>query len=332
MIKQKEVTVTSFDKGTKRGSSGGFYKVFIKELSDQLSSIRFLILFFLILVTGVASFYVAASSIRDTVEEMGNEFVFLRLFTTSGGSLPPFTSFLSFLGPLVGLSIGFDAINGEENRGTISRLLAQPIYRDDVINGKFLAGLAVLGMMTFALGGLVGGMGILLTGLPPTGEEILRLIIYLLISVVYMAFWLGLSVLFSLLFKQAATSALAGIAVWLLFTIFVPLLSGPVADLIYPIRGQDDIIGQLRNITLQQNLSRISPSTLYDEAVVAMLSPGVRTLGPILLEQIYGAVPGPLPLGQSLLLIWPHITGLVAGTLIIFGITYTIFLRREIRA
>ncbi|WP_238988851.1 ABC transporter permease [Calorimonas adulescens] len=315
-----------------RGPSGNLYTIFKKEFSDQLSSTRFLILFFLILITGVASLYVAAASIRSTVEESGTDFIFLRLFTTSSSSLPPFTSFISFLGPLVGLSIGFDAINGEQNGSTLSRLLAQPVYRDDVINGKFLAGLAVLTIMTFALGGLVSGFGIMLTGIPPTAEEIARLVIYLLLNIVFMAFWLAISILFSILFRQTATSALGGIALWLLFTVFVPILAGPIANAVYPVKSQDDVISQLRNITLQQNISRVSPSTLYDEASAVLLSPGVRTLGPILMEQIYGATPGPLPLGQSLLLIWPHITGLIAGTLIIFGIAYTIFLRREIRA
>jgi ABC-2 type transport system permease protein len=315
-----------------RRISVGLEAVFAKELADQLSSIRFIILFFLITLTGIASFYSAALNIRANTEGPGAEFILIRLFTTAGNSLPPFTWFLSLLGPLVGLSMGFDAINGEQNRGTLTRLLAQPIYRDDVINGKFLARLFVLTLMTLALGGFVAGMGILLTGVPPTGEEVLRLLLYLAFSVVYMAFWLALAMLFSLMFRQAATSALGGIALWLFFSIFVPLLAGMVADAVYPVTDGSDAMAQLYNARLAQGLSRLSPSTLYSEAAVTLLSPGVRTLGPVLLEQAYGAIPGFLPLGQSLLLVWPHLTGLVAGTLVIFGITYTLFLRQEIRA
>ncbi|HHW55783.1 MAG: ABC transporter permease, partial [bacterium] len=79
-------------------------------------------------------------------------------------------------------------------------------------------------------------------------------------------------------------------------------------------------------------LSRLSPATLYSEAITTILTPEVRTLGPIFLEQVEGAIAGALPLGQSLLLIWPHLTGLVAATLICFAASYLLFLRQEIRA
>lgn len=315
-----------------QGSSNSLKTVFLKELSDQLSSTRFFILFSLIALTGSVSFYSAASNIRAATEDAVANFILIRLFTTAGSSLPPFTWFLSILGPLVGLSMGFDAINGEQNNGTMTRLLAQPIYRDDVINGKFLARLFVLVLMTLALGFFVAGMGIIITGVPPTGEEVIRLLLYLTLSIVYMGFWLALAMLFSLIFRHTATSALCGISLWLFFSIFVPILAGMVADAIFPVTQNADALTQLYNVRVSQGLSRLSPSTLYSEAAVTLLSPSVRTLGPVLLEQTYGAISGFLPLGQSLLLIWPHITGLVAGTLLIFGITYTLFLRQEIRA
>ena len=120
-----------------------------KELADHLRSKRFVILLLLIAVTGLASIYSAASGIREAVSQEENDFVFLRLFTASGNSIPSFISFVSLLGPLVGLALGFDSINGEFNRGTMSRLLAQPIHRDSVINGKFLAGILVISIMVF---------------------------------------------------------------------------------------------------------------------------------------------------------------------------------------
>ncbi|CEP66403.1 Uncharacterized [Moorella glycerini] len=312
--------------------SGGLKTVFQKELADNLSSTRFTILVFLVAVAGVGAFYVAAQSIRQAAGEGDPQFVFLRLFTTSGGSLPPFITFISFLGPLLGLALGFDAINGEHNKRTLSRLLAQPIYRDDVINGKFLAGLVVLTVVILALGFLVAGLGLLLIGVPPTGEEIGRLFIYLLVTIIYVAFWLSVSLLFSLLFRQTATSALAGIAVWLFFALFAGMLAGLIADGLFPVSEDAEPARILHNATLKQDLSRLSPTTLYDEATVTLLNPGVRTLGPVLVQQLEGAIPGSLPLDQSLLLIWPHLVGLIAATMLIFALAYYFFMRQEIRA
>ena len=243
----------------------------------------------------MASIYSAASGIREAVSQEENDFVFLRLFTTSGNSIPSFISFVSLLGPLVGLALGFDSINGEFNRGTMSRLLAQPIHRDSVINGKFLAGILVISIMVFSLGIVVGAIGILMIGIPPTLEEIFRLLSFFVVTIFYMSIWLAISQLFSLLFKQSATSALASIAMWLFLSIFVGLLAGVVANVIFPIDNASTIDMQLKNSNLELMLNRLSPTTLFSEATICLLNPGVRTLSIITVDRLIGAIPGALP-------------------------------------
>ncbi len=64
-----------------------------------------------------------------------------------------------------------------------------------------------------------------------------------------------------------------------------------------------------------------------------MLNPSTRSLGPIYLSQLQGAVLGaPLPLSESLMIAWPQIVGLVAGTIMLFVIGYVVFQRQEVRA
>jgi len=310
----------------------GLKALYRKELADHFTSKRFMIVLLLIAVTGLASVYSAGMGIQDAVSQEGNEFVFLRLFTSSGGSLPSFISFISFLGPLVGLALGFDSINGERSRGTLSRLISQPIYRDAVINGKFLAGVTVIAVMVFSLGLIIGGMGIIMIGIPPTLEELVRILLFLAFTVVYMSLWLSVSLLFSLLFRHAATSALSVIALWLFFAIFMSLVAGLVANGLFPVDSDSTVSAVLNNRKCEQIISRISPTTLYSEAVVTMLNPGIRTLGPVLIDQVQGAIAGSLSLGQSVLLVWPHLTGLLALTMICFAISYVCFMRQEIRA
>ena len=322
--------------GERRGLlSPGLEAIYRKEVADHLSGYRFTILVALVVLAGLASIYVAAQTIRDTLTSAGanDPFVFLRLFTTGGSSLPPFTFFVGFLGPLLGIALGFDAINGERNRGTLSRLVSQPIHRDAVINGKFLAGVWVISLMILALGLLVGGLGLQLIGVPPTLEEFLRLAAFFAVTIVYVGFWMSLSILFSTVLRQTVASALASLAVWLFFSIFAGLLFGLVADAVAPVRDPQDPEQVLANTVWQNNLNRLSPTLLYSEAVQTLLNPEVRALGPLLLEQVIGAVPGaPLPLGQSLLLIWPHLTALAALMVICFGLAYVSFMRQEVRS
>ena len=308
----------------------GLGAVIAKEMADHLTSIRMRILEILIVLTAGGTIYAAAQSLKDSVGQ--DRFLFLKLFTTARDPLPNFASFLVFLVPLISIALAFDAINGEFSRRTLSRVLAQPIYRDALLLGKFLAGLFTLTLVFTAIWLLIYGMGIITLGLPPSTEEVGRSLWFLVSTIFYGGIWLALAMTFSILFRQSATAALASISVWLLFTVFWQMLSGLVAPLLKPVHFglPQELLAQAQ---LQLALTRISPNTLYGEVMYALLQPTVRSLGFILPSQVQGAIPGtPLSLGQSLLLSWPQLTGLVAITILLFALGYVLFQRQEIRA
>jgi len=82
----------------------------------------------------------------------------------------------------------------------------------------------------------------------------------------------------------------------------------------------------------RMNLLRLVPNQLFSEATTTLLMPSVRSLGPLTMEKLMGTIPGPLPFGQSLLLVWPQVAGLIAATILCFVISYVSFMRREIRS
>ena len=303
-----------------------------KELADHLKSKRFLSLLLLIGCTSFASLYGAISGLSDAIQSDSN-FIFLKLYTSSGSSIPSFMSFIALLGPIVGLALGFDAVNSERSNGTLNRLVSQPIYRDAIIVGKFLAGTIVIAIVIFSMGIALGAVGMAATGLVPDVEEVLRILIFLFFTVIYIAFWLAMSILFSVICRHSATSALASISVWIFFAIFMSLVANIVANAVYPVNDQyGAMINSLNNYTLNQNLNRISPYYLYSEAVSTIMNPSVRSVNVVTVSQLTGAISGYLSLGQSLLLVWPHLTGLAALMLIAFGGSYVGFMRQEIRS
>jgi len=311
------------------------FRVIIEwEIGDQTRSWRFIILILIIALTTMGSLYTALSNISNAIKpnDPAGSFIFLKLFTLSDGTLPSFIVFISFLGPLLGIGLGFDAINSEQNSGTLSRLLAQPIHRDYIINAKFVGYLTVISVMFFALGFLVMGIGIIVTGIPPTPEEFVRIVLFLLLSVVYVAFWLNMSIWFSVRFHQPATSALTGISVWIFFTVFYPLIVNLIIKGISNPVWLANPAYQMFLEKLKLGFMRFAPNVLFSEATCTLLMPTVRSLGPLTMIQLSGTIPGPLPLGQSILLIWPHVTALIAGTVLFFVLAYVPFMRREIRS
>jgi ABC-2 type transport system permease protein len=308
----------------------GLWAVVAKEAADHLTSARMRFLEVLVGLAAIGAVYAATQTIRQTVGS--DPFLFLTLFTTAKDPLPSFVSFLGFLVPLAAIALGFDAINTEHTRRTLSRIVAQPIYRDALLMGKFLAALLTLGILLAVLWLIVIGLGLIFLGLPPSGEEVARAFTFWAVTLFYGGVWLALSMMFSVLFRQPATSALAALAIWLIFAFFWPIIAQLCAQSLVP-PDAPPIIARAYEAIYQPMFARVSPDYLFGEATLALLNPATRSLGPIFMSQLQGALLGaPIPFGQSVLLIWPHFTGLIAGTILLFTIGYVAFQRQEIRA
>ena len=314
-----------------RRPAAGWRIVAAKEFADDLRSVRFLILLVLLGLAGVAAILSAAGAIRDAAGEAAQHpSPFLLLYTTSPEQIPSLVALIGFLGPLLGIAFGFDAVNNERAQGTLPRLVAQPIHRDDIINGKFAAGLAAIALTFTVLVAVLAGVGIVRLGITPGPEDVARLLVYLIVTIAYVGLWLGFALLCSVVLARAATSALVAMATWLVLTVFGTLLLGLLADLF---TGDASTPREaLSDYQLTRMLSWLSPQTLYAEATTVLLNPEARVLGVVLPEQVDWAVPGTLSLGQSLLVVWPQLTALVAGCVVVFAVAYVRFLRQEVRA
>lgn len=318
--------------GRRRGSPWtGLGAVIAKETADHMGGVRMIVIELLMFLIALLVAWFSATTIRTTIGQ--SPFLYLRLLTVTPETVPlSVTAIIGLVSPVIAIALGFDAINGEFSQRTMSRLLAQPIYRDALLLGKFLARLLALSIALLSLWLLVLGLGILRFGLPPNFDEVVRMLGFFFATAAYGAVWLGIAMLFSVLFRVPATAALAAFGLWLVFTFFwsamlTPLLatmiSGPPENILGP---------NLQYALTQQFLDRLSPSTLYTETAQALLQPEKRFFGVVYLTQLIGAVPAPLRTSQSFILVWPQLTGLIAATIVIFVITYIVFQRQEIRA
>jgi ABC-2 type transport system permease protein len=264
--------------------------------------------------------------------------LFLWLFTSTG-KLFSFVQFIGFFGPLIGIFLGFDSINRERVSRTLSKLASQPIYRDSIINAKYLAGVTTITIVLVGIVLIISGLGIRLIGVVPGSEEVLRLAIYVITSILYVSFWLGIAILFSVVFRSTATSALASLAVWIFFSFFVGLGAGFVADAVAPVSQSGtnvDTNALIKHEEVQRTVSLFSPMNLYNDATTTILDPtrkttrGVVFVGP--LERLsLSRFQNPLPLLQSLIIVAPYLISIVAITFLCFGVCYLVFMRQEIR-
>jgi ABC-2 type transport system permease protein len=317
----------------------GWRVIAAKELGDHLLSLRFIVLLVVLGPAAAIPLYFAADIIRGAAPQAsGSPAIFLALFTIGSQDYTflRVDSFVAIVAPLLGLAFAFDAINGERSEGTLPRLLAQPIYRDDVINGKFVAGLSVIGIVLLAVVGIIAGYGIFRLGIVPESEEIVRLLAWIVVTFIYVGLWLAFGLLLSVLVRRAATSALIGFGLWFLVTIFGGLIVTLIATAVSPITGStiDEQIGQAQT---QQFITRLLPGELYSEVAKVLLNPTSNpqadlpgSLGQA--QQAAQQIPTLLGFNQSLLLVMPQIVVLVALTVACFAAAYVAFMRQEVRA
>jgi ABC-2 type transport system permease protein len=317
----------------------GIFTLFRKELEDHFSSVRFLLISALIVMVGVIIASMVGMGIQEESKGMAKPtLLFLWLFTSTG-KLFSFVQFIGFFGPLIGIFLGFDSINRERVSRTLSKLASQPIYRDSIINAKYLAGVTTIAVVLVGIVLIISGLGIRLIGVVPGSEEVLRLAIYVITSILYVSFWLGIAILFSVVFRSTATSALASLAVWIFFSFFVGLGAGFMADAVAPISQSGTNMDPnvlIKHEEVQRTVSLLSPMNLYNDATTTILDPtrkttrGVVFVGP--LERLsLSRFQNPLPLLQSLIIVAPYLISIIAITFVCFGVCYLVFMRQEIR-
>jgi Cu-processing system permease protein len=140
------------------------------------------------------------------------------------------SSLTIFLVPLIALLLAYDAIVGEVDRGTMALLLAYPVARWQVVLGKFLGHLAILGFATVVGYGAAGVALVLSTG---GGTEAWRPFAGMVGSSVLLgAAFVAMGYLISTLVRDRGTAGGIAIGVWLLFVLVydMALLGVLVAD------------------------------------------------------------------------------------------------------
>jgi len=319
-----------------------------KELADHLGSKRYIVLFALILLLSTLSAYQGAEFIRNNPQAG-----FIAIFSGARFGFS-FIYLMVFFGPIIGLALGFDAINKERTSGSLSTLLSQPIYRDSVINGKFLGGTMALSLLTVSTIGIMCSVAVPLLGFGPTFEDVSRILLFTSLTILYLAFWLDLGLLYSTVTKKTSTSVLMSVATWLFCSIVITIIAMLVANIMAPIQmptiprgggfGQGGQGGlnltqiiespeyraQLQKYSaIQTSILRVSPANLYSEAGSAILGIIGGTsgfMGP------GGGIPfRHLELTQGLMASWPQVTAIAVGLVVCFAASYMLFLRLEIR-
>jgi len=320
--------------------------IFRKELADLFVNKRFLLLFAMILLLSTASAYQGASFLKSSTSTSSN---FLAIFS-QGANGSSFVSLMVLFGPLLGLALSFDAINKERKSGSLSMMLAQPIFRDSIINGKFLAGATGLTIAVVVTLGINMGIAIPLLGFAPTTTQALAIVVFALVTIVYLCFWYALGLLFSVFCRDTSTSILASVATWITFSILIFIFADFIANVYAPaitfipggpgfgnftggnftgIMNPPTGVIESRSV-ISSAISRISPAYLYSD-IASRLTGAVSSSFTGFSVSIPRFTGQEFDLTTALVGSWAEILIIVVAMAVCFVASYMLFLRSEVR-
>jgi len=198
----------------------GLSVLFRKEFSDALRSRRFWVVVGIFLALYVTQVYFVYQNFRLLQTSTG-----VRLFLSIGQGI---AEAVQLAAPLLGVALGFAAVSGERERGTLRLILARPVYRDTVVTSKMLAALAVTAF-SMTVASLLAVATAAFLGVGMEASDVLRLLVFTLLAVLYTMAYYSISLFISVLSRRSSHSLLLSLGVWAFFTIVLPIVATLVA-------------------------------------------------------------------------------------------------------
>ena len=202
-----------------------------KEFLDLLFGRRFLLLLGILLAVSVVGLVGGIGEYREMLDDY-NDRLSAAGETVLGGAMsePPsvllvFEHLASQLGlvlGIIGIATGFDLVARERETKSLKQLLAAPIYRDQVINGKALGGMAAL-VLALALAFALSLAVLMVAGIVPTGDELGRILLYGAGSLLLIASFFSCALAASAVSEESGTALVASLIVFAVLALLVPV-------------------------------------------------------------------------------------------------------------
>jgi ABC-type transport system involved in multi-copper enzyme maturation permease subunit len=151
---------------------------------------------------------------------------------------------------LLAMLFAFDVVSGEKENGTLKLLIAQGVSRFKVILGKYFGNMLTL-LASFFISLFIAFLIIILQFPNLKTLDWMRILLFSLLTMLYISvfFLLGLGV--SALTKKASSSLIFCLFVWIMLVIIIPNLSTYLATVIKPVPPEKTLEAQIEEIYTQ---------------------------------------------------------------------------------
>jgi ABC-type transport system involved in multi-copper enzyme maturation permease subunit len=126
--------------------------------------------------------------------------------------------------------LGFEAVSGEKERGTLRLVLSNPVGRVKLLTAKYLAIISSAAIPLLA--GLLISLILIGVFLPAMmgPQNLVRIVFFFVLALAYLSLFAFLSLFFSALIPRSSLVLLVLLAFWICFAFFIPDTSGIAAQ------------------------------------------------------------------------------------------------------
>ncbi|MFA5332181.1 MAG: ABC transporter permease subunit [Methanoregula sp.] len=211
----------------------GIITIARKEFFDHIRSRKFILIFSIFLVIaiigmigGIAQYGKDLKAYNDQRSTASSSLV-LGYMDDRPSIMTVFetvATYLSFLGAILGIAMGFDLVTKEKESKSLKILLSHPVYRDEVINGKALGGIAAL-FLALAIVLSISLATLLIYGIVPNGGELILIAVFGAVSFLFIFTYFSIALFMSTVSPDSGSALIFTMIIFILLSSLLPTMA-----------------------------------------------------------------------------------------------------------
>ncbi|WP_214041689.1 ABC transporter permease [Methanoculleus sp.] len=309
-----------------------------KEFTDQITGWRFLVILALFLAIALVGTYSGVGSYERDLDRYAQQLATMdNQHDGPAGMMPakpPVEGVYSsmFLTPvsyggLLAIAVGFDLVSGEKESRSLKSHHSHPVYRDEIINGKALGGVALLVLVVGSVLAISTAL-LLVFSIVPSPDGLRTILTYAGVTLLFLVTFFSIALALSTLCRESGNALLLSVVVFILLVLLVPYTTTHIGTALMmeepdPAAYGGDISSEDYQTAIEAYYGQFD----LIQSIANLASPQMATNT---LIQGIGNSPG-ATLEDTLGEIWSSIATLTIYPVAFFAIAYTRFMQMDVR-
>jgi len=245
-----------------------------KEIKTAFKDKAFLAVALLFLLLSILSVYIGSATKNAEITAYQN---IINLLKSQGAASVPaepkifplallknIINYVAVIGSIVAIFLGFDSFSEEREQGTIKLLLSRPIYRDQLINGKFLGGAVVIAGLLIITLVFNWFLFTVFSGINANFAEFIRLTVFFIFAFYYMMSFYLASLFVSIKSQNSTFAFLLMLIIWMGVSYVIPQLAESQKNYVYVLNNISQTMNQMPQDTLiSKTIEIFSPTAQF---------------------------------------------------------------------